>query len=388
MKQKILATMLWTSLLHLSIFGISQADECFSCNDCCDSQWQFDAEYLYWQIQDSPKSITLVEELPENADPIVRLGGKKSDYDWRSGGRFGLTYWTDECHCWGAEVNYFFLPSESKRKGVSADPETALPTLASPFYNVFTDAEDHYFISDASDELPYTGAALVKTSNSMQGAELNGLMSIYNQCDLSMNLIVGFRYWNFEDKLVFETTSPYLSVAEDIWQTKDKFRALNNFYGGQIGLGIRYNYCDFFVDLKGKVALGAMCTKARINGEFQTNEYKNYETLETFEGGIFALPTNIGSHSKTKFSVLPEASIKLGYNVTECVAVTVGYNFLYASNVLWATKTMSHRLNPTQSVAIQDDPLATLDGAPEPRAKNKTEGLWVQGVTAGLEIKF
>ena len=49
-------------------------------------------------------------------------------------------------------------------------------------------------------------------------------------------------------------------------------------------------------------------------------------TAETqiFPGGYFALPTNIGDHSRNAFSVVPEIAFNLGYRVTPQATVTLG----------------------------------------------------------------
>ena len=54
-----------------------------------------------------------------------------------------------------------------------------------------------------------------------------------------------------------------------------------------------------------------------------------------FAGGLLALPgANIGRYTQSKFAVVPEAGVKIGYHLTPNLRLAVGYNFLYLSSVL------------------------------------------------------
>src|SRR5204862_492234 len=66
------------------------------------------------------------------------------------------------------------------------------------------------------------------------------------------------------------------------------------------------------------------------------------------QGGLLALPSNIGRYSRDRFAVLPEASINLGYQVTPWLRATAGYTFLYCSNVVRPGDQVNLAVNPTQ----------------------------------------
>ena len=53
-------------------------------------------------------------------------------------------------------------------------------------------------------------------------------------------------------------------------------------------------------------------------------------TVQTAQGGLLTVPgTNIGRFSQSRFAVVPEIGLNLGYQVTQRMKVFVGYNFLY-----------------------------------------------------------
>lgn len=360
--------------------------DCYDCCDdwdpCCNNFW-LDADYLYWKIKDSPEPVPLVLNQPIRGGPsTVVLGNKKIDLGWRSGAKFALGYWFDDSHCLGCEVNYFFLPKESKRNTVASDANGS-PRLRVPFFNVQTGLEDSIPLSTPA---VFRGIALLKVDNSMKGAELN-VIGAFPSCDCQMKFgwLAGFRWWNFNEHLKFHVDSPVISPPS-IYTYGDKFKVKNNFYGAQIGGSFDYDYCNFFFNLKAKVALGAMCQETDIDGFFTTNEFTG--APQTFDGGFFALPTNIGHHKKTRFSVLPELGVNFGYQVTEYLSLRVGYSGLYVSNVLWAGKLIDRNINPSQSANIDFTPTPVLVGEASPQPRNKSEGFWAQGLNVGVEFKY
>ena len=172
-----------------------------------------------------------------------------------------------------------------------------------------------------------------------------------------------------------------MSLPDDVFNSTDKFKTNNNFYGGQIGVSFDYWLNRFFIQLKGKAALGANCGSVKIRGSFRTNEFDTVMAegpAQTIEGGIFALPSNIGRHNKTFFCALPEVDLNIGFFVLKCLKLQAGYTFIYASNVLWAASQMDRDLNYTQSAVLEYTPTPELVGKARPRPLHKSRCLWVQ----------
>lgn len=354
----------------------------------------FGAEYLGWKIQDSPKVIPLVVQGPivPSGSPVldqprtkVILGDEKIKNTWSSGGRFTLGYWFDEKCALGFETNYFFLLERSKTRSVFSDGSLGSHFFTVPFFDANTEEESSVTIA-----LPgsFSGRAKLKFANFMQGAELN-LVKTMPYKILTVGFIAGFRYLNYTERLSFDTNSPFVPPnPTDIYQTEDKFRTTNNFYGAQVGAQLDYNYCGFWFNVKGKVAIGAMCQTADIHGQLLTNDFDGFLLPEVFRGGYFALPTNIGHHNCTNFSVVPEANINIAYNVCDAFLLKVGYTFLYATKVLRAAKQMDRNINPTQSVEIENTPDPVLVGGRSPKRTLRTSSLWVQGINIGIGYTF
>lgn len=380
--------MLRKFLIALMSFSILlSADDC--CYDCGNNVW-FGAEYLYWRIKEGPKVIPLIVEGPvvEDFGPTfgqpgtsVLLGNKEINHSWRSGGRFTLGYWLNDDHCLGVEANYLFLGESKYKKSIFSEG-----FITFPFIDSTTGQESSIAVAVPDS---FTGTASLKVSNDLQGAELNGLMfyGCFNNWDI--NLIGGFRYLNFSEKLNFNTSSPFIDpTIVNVYFTRDKFHMDNNFYGAQIGANIGFNYCNLLCNIRAKIAFGANCQSSKIKGEFFLNDFTDFTTVQEFEGGYLALPSSIGHRKKTKFSVVPEVNINVGYKITETIAVTVAYDFLYLTNVLRAAKQLSREINPTQSALFSYTPNPVLVGEAEPTGRLRSTRLWVQGVNVGLEFVY
>lgn len=366
-----------------------------ACCDPLDRCWA-DVDYLYWTIKDSPEPVPLVVQGPvvPSGAPIlgqpgttILLGGNKIKNDWRSGARFSLGYWFDDSQRLGAEVNYLYLPGKSISKSVFSDGSATSAYLAAPYFNENTNSESSVSIANPG---VFAGTAQLKLNNSMQNAELNVIALIpRDDCSMTLSMLGGFRYWNFDEQLSFKTDSPNVApFPSDVFLTTDKFEAKNNFYGGQVGLKLDYACYQFFFSLKGKVAVGTMHQEAKINGSLQTNDYKGFGVVETYPGGYFTMPTNLGKHKHDCFAVIPEANINFGYHFTDHLSLRVGYTFLFVNNVLWAGNEIDRTINPTQSSALTDSANPVLVGEARPKALMKSSNFWAQGLNVGLEFSF
>ena len=100
--------------------------------------------------------------------------------------------------------------------------------------------------------------------------------------------------------------------------------------------------------------------------------------------GIFATPANSGISSSNKFAVVPEAQIKLGYNITPAIRLIVGYDFLYWSNVVRPTDQIDR--NVAKGQFYQEDRYST--SLAYPQRLDKTADFYTQGMSIGLAASF
>src|SRR5207244_3670696 len=105
-----------------------------------------------------------------------------------------------------------------------------------------------------------------------------------------------------------------------------------DFYGGQVGLNLAWQRNRWDFELRPVVALGA--TRQRLSVDGQQDFTAPNGTVSTFTGGLLALPGNIRTETRTEFTVVPQVTLQIGYQVTSNLRAFVGYDYLWWSNVI------------------------------------------------------
>jgi hypothetical protein len=107
----------------------------------------------------------------------------------------------------------------------------------------------------------------------------------------------------------------------------------------------------------------------------------------TAAGGLYALPSNIGSRDRTAFAVVSEVGATVGYQVTGNLRVFGGYNVLSFTNVARAGEQINRNVNAT---FIPDPTTGTAAGvgAASPLFKHRDSDFYAHGWTAGVEWRW
>jgi Putative beta barrel porin-7 (BBP7) len=402
---QILTLTLLTCSLHAETWLNNLMNEEYSFCPClCNaSQSSLKAEYLYWQIKGQPNipPLLFTGTFDANVMPTLKtkgtkivLGGDQTKRNWNSGGKLTFEYSFGGPLLWDMELSYMFLGKNTHSKSVHSNDfrdgevlTSELPNqafLAIPFFDVMANTNSSAFIAQPN---AFAGKATLKTQYWLQGAEWNFTAKLTSDCNLLIKGLAGFRYWNFNDELKFRTDSPNLTQP-DVFKTRDKFQATNSFYGVQIGLNAEYGYRCFSCLLKAKIAVGAMDQRLCIKGILLTNDFDNFNEVQSFQGGCFAFPTNIGYCDRWKFACMPEVNVNFRYQFCDCIGFNIGYNVLYVNQVLWAGNQVNPRINSSQALALTRDPFNNLTGMPQPTALFKSKDFWAQGLNVGFDINF
>lgn len=351
----------------------------------------FSAEALYWWTESSPVPVPLVTRgNPSDSNPgalgqpgtSVIMGNESIALPSRGGARFTLGFSLDPEQTLGLEGNYFSLANASASQGVTSYGGPGSAFLAIPFFNPNTSAED---ASPLAAPGYFAGTAVVEVQSFLQGAELNLIKNLQNASGVRFGVIGGFRYVNLREKLTFSTSSPSVPpYIPDYFQTYDAFTAQNNFYGGQIGARVSYDYNRLYWNAVAKVALGGTVESVNVNG----GTYTNAGGYFVAPGGYFSQPTNMGTQSRTAFAVVPEVDLNFGVRLTPRTSIFVGYSFLYISSVARPGNQIDRTINPTQSSAISGNFPATLSGPARPTLNLESSGFWAQGINFGLQFRY
>jgi hypothetical protein len=377
------------SLAALVLLGVS-----YSSLLADDSSIWVNAEYLLWFQTRGPLAAPLVTTGPSgnpNAGVLdepttqILVGGPQS-FGAFSGIRATVGSWLDEDCTLAAEISGFLL--ERRSAGFRQVTSTQNPPeLTIPLLDVAGNvpSESGYGVSGTSIAVNAAGSVVYGYTNRLWGWEANGLLKASESEQLTVLLLGGFRQLNLEETLRLGTISQEATPGLDLTlRTNDTFGTQNRFYGAQLGTRVGYWADRFLVELTGKVALGWMAQSLSIRG-LSSQSGANAFAPGPFSSGLFAQETNVGSYQRDRFAVVPEASLRVGYCVTENLRASLGYNALYISDVLRAGSQIDRSINSQQIPVIGGAGPVT---PARPAASFDSSSLWVHGVTFGLELSF
>ena len=308
----------------------------------------------------------------------------------RPGARLTVGFDIDPCGCCTIEASAFFLARHTDSAFFSSD---ALPVIGRPFFNINTGMQDRELTTTPE----FTNGNLqIHASSTLWGAEINRKCLLWCGCDYDIYGFLGFRYLDLHEQLSIEENTffikdvpapaggPPLFNAGDRTFVFDRFETHNRFYGGQIGISGQRRYGPWSVDTTFKFAMGAVHQTVDIDGGQRFDRVNG--TVQTFQGGLLALPTNIGHFSQTRFAVVPELGIKLGYQLTDNVRIFVGYDFLYWSSVLRPGDQIDTALDANKIPNFGGNfPAATQV---RPIVPFRTTGYFATGLNAGIEFRY
>lgn len=400
----------------------------FECHSLPPRYW-IRGECLRWTLKKSPIPIPLITSA-SYADPLpgaigqpgtkVLLGNKAVDLGWQNG--FQL--------CAGAAINgeqslyvegcFFLLPKVTKKKFLSTSGEPGSPNFAVPIFDVTgfwglngVPGETIYILPGPLFGGPgFEGHFKLKVSSLFQGAELNSCISLGSQNGFKLEGLEGFRWLQLQESLTFGAhtgTVPNFPFGAGFYNFKDRFKTDNNFFGCQLGLKARYESLNWLIESTTKVALGVLHQRVDIHGAGETLGgnlfFATKGPPQHLIGWIFAQPTNIGHHTRNVFAATFETGLRTGYQITDCVEIYLGYNFLMVSHVARPGDQMNRKINPTLT-GLADASRATVGtgtkpipfgspgpaeaptGPKEPHFHYKTKLFWAQGLSVGVTLQF
>jgi hypothetical protein len=367
--------------------------------DCCeavnsppsanDRAW-FDADFLLWWIKNGNVPPLVTTSPPASRGILgqpgtVILFGPGSDLERSpsAGGRFTAGCWLDECRCFGVEGSYFFLDPRGNHFTAAGDGSPGSPVIARPFFNTATGMEDSQLVAFPG---VLAGRVEVDPTSRLQGFEANALCCLCCSCNCSLQALAGFRYLDLDEGLGINENLTVLPgvplLGGSQFVLHDGFSTHNQFYGGQLGLRGQAWQGRLFAVANAKVGLGDCQQTVDISGFIQITTPAG--AVSTQPGGLLALPSNSGHFFGEHFAVVPEASLVVGYQVTDHLALTIGYTFLYWSNVARPGDQIDRSINPAAL------PINGGAGMPasRPAFSLQDTDFWVQGLTFGLELRF
>lgn len=321
----------------------------------------------------------------------VLYGNERLNDQQRNGGRVAIGFWLDEEGYTAIEGWYYMLETVSDTFWGTSSFSTVSENnqiLARPFYNVVGGFQDslvvafpNFLVGGVAVNLD--GGIAAREWSMVQSGGI--LMRQLWKCNQAYNhrlyLIGGYRFFELAENLQIENRinpvgGVFLPGTE--FRSADMFATQNVFNGIDFGMVNEFKWWRFSVESTLKVAAGNMHQVLNIAGSSSTFDGLNTTTRE---GGLLALPTNIGHYNRDRMAIIPEVGLKIGFQVTPRLRGTLGYSFTYISRVMRPGNQIDLSVNPTQ----RSGPLV---GSPQPQPILTSTDAYLQGVTAGLEYRY
>lgn len=393
------------------------------------SQFWIRGEYLLWTLRNNPVPLPLITSA-SFSDPIpgaigqpgtkILRGNKTVDMGWQNGFQLSAGATINEKRSISLEKSYFLLPKVTKKSFLNTTGEPGSPNFAVPIFDVTgfwglkgVPGETIYILPGPLLGRPgFDGHFRLKISGLFQGAELNSFIGLGCWGGFNLEGLGGLRWLQLQENLTFSAhtmTVPNFPFPAGFYNFKDRFKTANNFFGAQLGLRAHYENLNWFLESTTKVGVGVLNQRVDIHGKGKTLGgnlfFATKGPAQNLVGGVFAQQTNIGNHTKNRFAATFETGLHVGYQITSCLGINLGYNFLLISHVARPGDQMDRKINPTltefaevsrATVGTGSGPIPfgipgaaeAPTGPSEPDFHFKTRLFWAQGLTVGVTLLF
>ncbi len=372
---------------------------------CVPQNGWFSAEYLNWYQDgmDLPPLVTTHNGNPlpnqQDAGVIGRggqviFGGNDVLTDSFDGFRLRGGVWLDKCHTWGIGGEYFQIGEETESFSRTSSGSTI---LARPFFNInpadgparqdaelvaFPNVVAGTITSEATSQLRGAGIHLRRMFDCDQGCSSGLFCGCPGHFCTRQEVLVGYRYMDLEESLFEREILRGLDPAAN-FDIFDRFETRNQFNGVDLGWAYKKTRGYWTFDSLLRLAVGSTNQTVTINGGTTISGVAGQPT-ESFVGGLRAQRTNIDTYEQDQFTVIPELNLNLGYQLTDHFRATVGYTFIYWSNVVRPGDHIDYDINP----ALLPPEQVPFTGAERPGFEFDTTDYWAQGISIGGEFRW
>jgi hypothetical protein len=317
----------------------------------------------------------------------ILFGGSSVNDDLRAGGRIAVGYWFDCDRTCGVEADFFMLEGKAARFAASSGGD---PILARPFTDASSGGQASQRIAFPGDTTGSVQAFDGTTGLLGAGALLRENLCCKCWCEggFRLDVLFGYRYLQFSDRLgvteditnVNPNNPNFIPVGANI-VLEDRFSTRNQMHALDFGLVGELRRGPLSLTARGRIAVGYDHQDVDIFGTTTVTVPGAAPVVNS--GGLLALGGNLGHHSRDEAGVVPELDVKLAYQITPRLTASVGYTFLYWSDVVRAGDQIDQTVNSTLL-----PPAVAPSGPARPAFGFRNTDFWAQGLDLGLELRY
>lgn len=356
------------------------------------------AEYLSWWT--TPLSIPILGTTNTQGGfgflgepgtvPIIGAGELISPF--RNGVRARAGTWLGGSG-WGVDGSAFYLENKVNEVVLTSDQ---FPIITRPVFSP-NPVTGGGVIGETGEAVTVpgilTGSLTVRAQSVIWGFDANVRRCLHTCCDWHAEWFTGYRNVNMQESVwVTENINVVAPnggvVIPDPPGTfvfvRDSFATENYFHGWQVGGLYERNWGRLFTNARGSVALGATQQELTIDG-FQIRTQPGQQPVSFPGGGLLAAGPNLGTFTRTTFSVVSELTLNVGVAVTPRLRVYGGYNFMFWSSVIRPGDQIDHVVDLS---FVPNAPPVTPSGQNRPAALFRQSDMFIHGAQFGLEFRW
>jgi hypothetical protein len=299
----------------------------------------------------------------------------------RSAGRFALGWWFFPDHYLGVETGSMFVESRAALFTASSDGSTI---LARPFFDQATGTAQSNLISFPGTS---SGSVFVKASSgNFYEAHVDFSEEFCRTDCWRHTLLLGYRFFRYDEALliqqsIFPTGSSFAPGTEV--DSTDNFQTKNEFHGVDVGLRSEFCWRKLSAEGVARISVGNMGSTVNVLGSQVATVPGAAPVVQT--GGLYALASNIGSHTDDKWTIVPEVGATLCWRPTCHLEFSVGYSLLWLNEVARAPDQIDFVLNRNLIPPATQTPTNT----DHPNNFNLSRSdLWLQSISFGAAIRY
>ena len=215
------------------------------------------------------------------------------------------------------------------------------------------------------------------TEFSSAGLTLRRLLACQSYCDAGgtgfsrTDFLIGYRYLDLAEHLVVR--DPIVSLQSQFpiaFDVVDTFNTRNTFQGLDLGMAWQTTWRKWSVDLMLKTAIGTVKQEVGIAGATAIDQLG--AGVANYPGGLLALPSNMGSYSRNRWTVVPELGANARFAILPRLHAMIGYSLVYWSSVVRPGEQIDRDINPDQL----PPPIVPMAGAHRPEFSFQETDYW------------
>jgi hypothetical protein len=360
----------------------------------------FSGEYLHWWTSGAHLP-PMASTLDANGNPVTVFGDEVVGHGNHDGYRIDFGMWLDCAHCWGLEADYFDISGKPN----DYDSGYTLGNANGSAFPIFRFVNDPAapgvltpdVVGLVSATTPYAGRETVCTNSYFQSAGIwlhrqllgrerstaNGDVCWTDPCAQTFRLdaIGGYRFARLIDT-ANEEDATYCIANLNQYSYFNDYRTVNNFNGSDLGLNAVYTRGRWSVDVVAKAAIGVNNEYVRLYNQQTVDESNNLGVPTPL---ILNNPSPLQESSRNRFAAIPQLMVTAGYQLTEHLKFTAGYDLLYWTAVVRAADQIA--VDPSNGYPYGNVVSTPVTNPLPPFAWNESH-FFAQGLHAGAELRF